>query len=186
MPSTKYILWGAVVLLTAFITLAPVVSAQQSTEKSVAAPAMRTHFIIAPSEVKWTDPPAGMARGTPSVDMGSPLRYALLEGDPLTPGKPFTIRLGCDDGAKAAPHWHPTDENIVVLKGTFLIGTGDTFDPSGMQEISTGSYGFMSRRMHHFGQCKGDTDILVYGVGPFQINWISSPGKMAAEKPSAK
>jgi hypothetical protein len=52
-------------------------------------------------------------RGTPCVDAGSPVRYALLEGDPLKPGVPFTIRLGCDDGYKAAPHWHPTDENVV-------------------------------------------------------------------------
>jgi hypothetical protein len=27
--------------------------------------------------------------------------------------------------------------------------------------------------MHHFGLCEGDTDILVYGIGPFQINGIS-------------
>ncbi|HXW88956.1 MAG TPA: cupin domain-containing protein [Terriglobales bacterium] len=173
-------LWAVLVLIAPSMF----VSAQQTTEKPQ--PAMRTHFIVASSEVKWTDPPAGVARGTPSVEGGGPLRYALLEGDPLKPGVPFTVRLGCDDGYKAAPHWHPTDENIVVLKGTFELGTGDTFNPSGMQEISAGSYGFMPRRMHHFGQCKGDTDILVYGVGPFQINWISGPGTSAAGKPSAK
>jgi len=187
MTSTKYILLGAVVLVTVPSVLVPILSARQAAGKpEQAPPAKQTHFIVAPGQVKWTDPPAGIARGTPSVDMGSPLRYAVLEGDPLTPGKPFTIRLGCDDGAKAAPHWHPTDENFVVLKGTFKIGTGDTFDPSNMQEVSTGSYGFMSRRMHHFGQCKGDTDILVYGVGPFQINWISTATKMTAAKPSTK
>jgi hypothetical protein len=176
---------NSVILLIASIVIAPVLSAQQATEKSKPAqPAMRAHFIIASSDVKWTDPPAGMARGTPSVDAGSPLRYALLEGDPLKPGVPFTIRLGCDDGFKAAPHWHPTDENIVVLKGTFELGTGDTFNASGMQEISAGSYGFMPRHMHHFGQCKGDTDILVYGVGPFQINWISAANKTAAASES--
>jgi hypothetical protein len=31
----------------------------------------------------------------------------------------------------------------------------------------------MPRRMHHFDLCKGDTDELVYDIGPFQINWIS-------------
>jgi quercetin dioxygenase-like cupin family protein len=173
MASAKCIFRGAVILLIVAIALVPILSAQQATEKSSAQPATRTHFIVTSSDVKWTDPPAGVARGTPSVDAGSPLRYALLEGDPLKPGAPFTIRLGCDDGYKAAPHWHPTDENIVVLKGTFELGTGDTFNPSSMQEIAAGSYGFMPRHMHHFGQCKGDTDILVYGVGPFQINWIS-------------
>jgi hypothetical protein len=178
MASAKCIFRGAVILLIVSIALVAVLSAQQAVEKSKPAqPAMRTHFIVASSDVKWTDPPTGVSRGTPSVDAGSPLRYALIEGDPLKSGEPFTIRLGCDDGYKAAPHWHPTDENVVVLKGTFLLGTGDTFDPSGMQEISAGGYGYMSRRMHHFGQCKGDTDILVYGVGPFQINWISGANK---------
>ncbi len=131
------------------------------------------HFIVAPGEVKWTKPPAGITQGTPSVDAGGLLRFALVEGNPLKPGATFTIRLGCDDGYKAAPHWHPTAENIVVLKGAFLLGTGDTFDASAMQEIPTRGYGFMPRRMHHFGQCKGETDILVYGVGPFKINWIA-------------
>jgi hypothetical protein len=30
------------------------------------------------------------------------MHYALIEGDPLKSGEPFTIRLGCDDGYKAA------------------------------------------------------------------------------------
>jgi len=179
MNSTKLV-W-AVVFLVAPVVVVP---AQQTMGKA-AQPEMGRHFIVASSEVKWTAPPIGMARGTPSVDAGSPLRYVLLEGDPLKPGVPFTIRLGCDDGYKAAPHWHPTDENIVVLQGAFELGTGDTFNPSGMQEISAGGYGFMPRRMHHFGRCKGTTDILVYGVGPFQINWISGTGKSAAGNPSA-
>ncbi len=125
---------SAVILLLAPTLLVP---AQQTSEKAKPAqPAMGAHFIVASSEVKWTDPPTGVARGTPSVDAGGPLRYALLEGDPLKPGVPFTIRLGSDDGYKAAPHWHPTDENIVVLKGAFEVGTGDTFNPSAMQGIS--------------------------------------------------
>jgi hypothetical protein len=148
-----------------------------------AAAAAPSHFIVAPDQVKWSDPPAGMGRGKPSIDAGLPLRFALLQGDPSKPGAPFTIRLGCGDGYIAAPHWHPTDENIVVLKGAFLLGAGDSFNPTGMQQISTGGYGYMPRRMHHFGQCKGDTDILVYGVGPFQINWIPAARKPAGNKP---
>lgn len=133
-----------------------------------------THFVVAPSQVKWTAPPKGVVRGTPAFEAGSALRYALIEGNPTRSGVPFTIRLGCSDGYKAAPHWHPTDENIVVLNGTFALGTGDKFDPAGLQDMTTGAYGFMPRRMHHFGMCRGETDLLVYGTGPFQINWISS------------
>ncbi len=142
-----------------------------------------THFVVSPEAVEWTAPPEGMIRGTPSVDGGSPLRFASLEGDPMKPGAPFTIVLGCSDGYKAAPHWHPADENLAVLSGTFALGTGDKFDPAGLQEMPTGSYGFMPRQMHHFGLCKGETRVLVYGTGPFQINFI---GASAPEKPSTR
>ena len=131
-----------------------------------------TFEIVKPSQLKWTDPPAGAARGTPSVDPGTPLRYASIHGDPLKPDAPFAIRLKCSDGYKAAPHWHPVDENIVVLQGIFSVGTGDRFDTARMQDIPTGGYGFVPGRMNHFAVCKGETDILVYGVGPRLNNWI--------------
>jgi len=40
-------------------------------------------YSVAPSELKWTDPPAGVARGTPSVEPGGTLRYAAMQGDPI-------------------------------------------------------------------------------------------------------
>ena len=161
--------------MLASMVIIPALFAQRADDKPKAAPVMApTHFIVTPTQVKWTNPPAGIARGTPSVDAGSPLRYALVQGDPMKTGMPFTIRLGCSDGYKAAPHWHPKDENVVVLKGAFALGAGDKFDTAAMQDIPTGGYGFMPARMHHFGLCKGETEILVYGVGPFQINWVAN------------
>jgi len=93
----------------------------------------------------------------------------VIEGDPTKAGVPFTIQLKCSDGYKVAPHRHPTDENIILLKGEFGLGTGDKFDTTAMPDIPTGGYGFMPGRMHHFGLCKGETDILVYGIGPFEF-----------------
>ena len=144
----------------------------------------RAHY-GSPRSCEVGPPPAGVAIGTPSVEPGGPLRYAVMQGDPTQSlCQPFTVRLACSDGYKAAPHWHPTDENIVVLSGTFALATGDIFNPNAFQDLTTGSYGFMPARAHHFGQCKGETDILVYGVGPFQINWVSSPEE-AVKKPGA-
>jgi hypothetical protein len=149
--------------------------------QSASAPA---HIMVRPEAVKWGPPPAGVAIGTPSVEPGGPLRYAVMQGDPTKAGQPFTVRLACSDGYKAAPHWHPTDENIVVLSGTFALAKGDVFNPNALQDLTPGSYGFMPASARHFGQCKGETDILVYGVGPFQINWVSSP-EGAVKKPSS-
>src|SRR5262245_45468791 len=79
-------------------------------------------YIVGPGQLKWTDPPAGVARGVPSVESGGHLAYAAMQGDPLNPSVPYAIRLKCPDGCMAAPHWHPEDENIVVLQGTFSVG----------------------------------------------------------------
>jgi hypothetical protein len=177
-------------LLVGSSAIGAVLLAQQATMKPKPAQAATAkHYIVTPSQIKWTDPPAGVARGTPSVEPGSPLRYAPIEGDPLKSGVPFTIRLRCSDGYKAAPHWHPGDENIVVLKGIFSLGAGDRFDTGRMQDIPTGGYGFVPGRMNHFALCKGETDILVYGIGPRLNNWVSAtntgtPG--AGTKPVVK
>lgn len=61
---------------------------------------------------------------------GSPASCAVntnVSGDPAAEGKPLVLRIRCPDGAKVPPHWHPTDENITVLKGNFMIGTGRGF-----------------------------------------------------------
>ena len=105
--------------------ISAVLLAQSAAEGPTPLPQATTFEIVRPSQLRWTDPPAGAARGTPSVDPGSPLRYASIHGDPLKPDAPFAIRLKCSDGYKAAPHWHPVDENIVVLQGIFSVGTGD-------------------------------------------------------------
>jgi hypothetical protein len=101
MISTKYV-WFCSALVASTVMM-PAIFAQHAAEEPKPAVA-RSHFIVSASEVKWLNPPAGMARGTPCVVAGSPLLYALIEGDPLMPGVPFTIRLGCDDGYIAAPH----------------------------------------------------------------------------------
>jgi hypothetical protein len=41
------------------------------------------------------------------------------------PWKPESVRL---PGTKIPAHWHPTDENVTVLKGIFQVGTGEKFD----------------------------------------------------------
>jgi hypothetical protein len=132
--------------------------------------------IVPTGRIEWTDPPAGVARGTPSVAPGGSLRYAPLEGDPLKSGVPYTIRLRCSDGYKVAPHWHPHDEHIVVLSGAFSVGTGNTFDSARLVDIPFDGFGLVPGRMNHFALCRGETDIVVYGVGPRLNNWIPAAG----------
>ncbi len=126
----------------------------QTKAKSQARPPTPSHIMIAPDAVKWVALPASVIKGTPSIDAGGTLQLAVLKGDP-TKAEPFSIELQCSDGYKVAPHWHPTDENLFVLSGTFALATGDAYDPATLHDMTTGAYGFMPRRVHHFGLCKG-------------------------------
>ena len=96
------------------------------------------------------------------------------------------IRLRCADGAKVPPHWHPTDENVTVLKGTFLIGMGETFDETKLQTMNVGNSRSMPKEMRHFAMSKGDSIVQVHGVGPFQMNWVHPADVRPPEAPAAK
>ena len=67
------------------------------------------------------------------------------------------------------PHWHPEDENITVLKGTFFVGVGEKFDPQTLQRMGVGDFVLLPKKMLHFVQSQGETIVQVHGIGPFQI-----------------
>ena len=119
-----------------------------------------THQLAHTADLKWT----------PSF-MGC--EHADVSGDPSAEGKPFVLRIRCPDCAKVPPHWHPTDENMTVLQGTFMIGTGESFDTSKLTPMDVGSFIFMPRTMRHFALCRGETVLQVHEIGPFKINWLN-------------
>ena len=77
------------------------------------------------------------------------------------------------DGYKIAPHWHPTDEQVTVLDGTFMVGMGDQFSESALKPLSAGSYGKMPQHMNHFAAAKGATTIQIQGMGPFAMTYVN-------------
>jgi quercetin dioxygenase-like cupin family protein len=135
--------------------------AQQSAKPSGAAHA--PHVMATPAELQWGPAPSVLPVGA---------QVAVLDGDPFKPGF-FSIRLKMPDGYKVAPHWHPTDENIVVVQGTFTVGSGDTFDESAARALPAGSFTKMPKRMHHYAGAKGETIVQIYGPGPFVINYLN-------------
>src|SRR5262249_22001704 len=96
-----------------------------------------------------------------------------VSGDANTEGTPFVLRIRCADGTKVPAHWHPTDENVTVLKGTFLIGMGEAFDEGKLQTMNVGNFLMMPKEMRHFAMCKGETIVQVHGAGPFKVNWVN-------------
>ncbi len=135
--------------------------AQQPTGTSGSA-AMPTIFV--PSEANWGPAPDVLPSGA---------EFAVVDGDPTGTG-PYTVRLKLPDGYKIAPHYHPKDEALTVLEGTFLVGMGDQFSESSLKTLSTDSFGKMPANMHHFAQAKGATTIQISGMGPFQMTYVNA------------
>jgi hypothetical protein len=124
----------------------------------------KDHVLVKPDAIKFGPPPPGLPPGS---------QVAVLTGDPSKSGSPYVIRAKLPDGYKVPPHWHPTDENVTVLKGALLVGRGDKFDATKMQEMPAGSFMRMSKEMRHYAMAKGETVIQLHGVGPFEITYVN-------------
>jgi quercetin dioxygenase-like cupin family protein len=123
---------------------------------------------------QWMDIPAPAMVGTPSVAVGGTLKVAILQGDPMTAGRSYVVRVSCTDGSKVAPHTHPATENVTVIKGAFLMGMGSKWDDGLLKELPVGAFGSMVPGMTHFAQCKGDTVVQINGIAPLQFNFVGT------------
>ena len=121
------------------------------------------HIMVKPENVKWLD-------GPPSLPPGA--KFAVIEGDPKAAGL-FTMRLWFPAGFKIPAHWHPADEHITVISGTFLMGLGDKFDSDKLQALPVGSFGVMLTGTKHFAMVKEETTVQLHGVGPWGINYVN-------------
>jgi quercetin dioxygenase-like cupin family protein len=99
------------------------------------------------------------------------LKRAVLHGDPSQSG-PYTLRLQFPDGYVYPPHWHPMDEHVTVVSGTFYLGMGEKANPDAAQAYQSGDYLVAPARMVHFGRVKGETIVQLHGMGPFVINVV--------------
>jgi quercetin dioxygenase-like cupin family protein len=146
---------------------APVAQADQSplaqASAELAAARQSQHLVVTPSQLNWIAAP-------PSLPPGA--QMAVLEGDMTKPG-PFTARFKAPANYKIPPHWHPADEHITVLSGTFYIGMGDRLDESTASTLPAGSYTVMPAKHHHFAFTKEETVIQLHGIGPWGITYIN-------------
>lgn len=158
-------------------------NAPKKTGGTAGKPAAPAAMVVEPGSEKWGDVPAAALVGTPSVELGGTLRVAIIQGDPMTAGRSYTLRLSCSDGLKIAPHWHPTTENVTVVKGTAAVGMGSKWDDAALKDVGTGGFFSAAANMRHFAQCKGDTILQVHGIAPFIVNFVGADDSPAAKKP---
>ena len=140
---------------------------------AIAQEAKPPHVIVAAADLKWGTPP-------PVFEKGS--TFTVVSGDPSKSGQ-FVVRLTMPAGYKIAPHWHPTDEHVTVLAGTFALGMGEKFDEASMKELTAGAYALLPAEMRHFALAKTQAMIQVHGTGPFVLNYVDpadDPSKRTA------
>ena len=143
-----------------FATLVGIAAFTMAVSSQEKKEATEMHKIVHFGDLKWTPIIKGCS-------------IAAVQGDFNVEGQPFVLRFQCADGARVPAHWHPTDENMTVLRGTFLLAMGETFDESKLQPMNAGNYILIPKEMRHFGRIKGDTVIQVHGIGPFKVNWVN-------------
>ena len=97
------------------------------------------------------------------------LRNAVLYGDPAKEGQ-YAVRNRFGPNAFSRPHFHPNDRIIVVISGTWWVGTGDKFDrqhegdAAGQRRRALRRQGALRRREgravrdHHLRDGPGDDD----------------------------
>ena len=132
--------------------------------------------IITPDMIKF-------APGPPVLPAGFEL--AGLDGDMMKKGSQYTVRLRFPDGYKIPAHFHPGDEHVTVLEGSFWMGMGDLFDEASLKEMPTGSFHTIPKGVRHYAMAKGQTVIQLHGVGAWGITYVNpvdDPRKKAAEK----
>lgn len=135
----------------------------------------KTHIALTGDEMKWAPAP-------PSLKKGAEL--AVVSGNPGAAG-PFVIRLKVPAGYIIAPHWHPTDEHVTVISGTFAVGMGEKVDKAAMKIMPAGSYGMLPAEMRHYAMAKTAAIVQVHGMGPFVLNYVNpadDPSKATSMK----
>ena len=76
------------------------------------------HVMMTDADLIWTDGPKSLPPGA---------KMAVLEGNPTKEGL-FTLRFKLPANYKVPAHWHPADEHVTVLAGSFSMGMGEKFD----------------------------------------------------------
>ena len=125
-----------------------------------APPAGEHHKVVAADAIQWK-----------SLRPGAEI--AVISGDPNKEGSPFVVRFRYAGKARIPPHWHPTDEHLTILSGTFRLGVGERGDESATTPLGAGAYAFVAAKMAHYAWADDGTVIQAHGIGPFVINYVN-------------
>ena len=96
---------------------------------------------------------------------------AVVVGDPNKQGFYMVYNKWTKGNHFSRPHFHPNDRYIVVLQGTWWVGTGPDFDPAKTVPMPAGSFvTHFGKEVHWDGAKDEDAVLLIMGEGPATAN----------------
>ena len=151
------------IIVLAVLLLPAALNAQQATSQKASPMAE-----VTAKSLTWTA--AAIPGFVPGMEM------AVVNGDPGKEGT-YTIRLRFPAGYAFPAHWHPQDENLTVLSGSFQLGMGDKTNASALKTYGPGDFLYMPATVPHYGRVEGVTIIQLHGTGPFSVTVVEQiPG----------
>jgi quercetin dioxygenase-like cupin family protein len=133
-------------------------------------PATSTEVPRATGSFDGFDPSAVTARTPDQIEWkdNGGNRTANLTGDPAKPGLYVQMLTWLKGNNFSHPHFHPNDRFIIVLSGTWWVGTGNKFDPANLTvPMKPGTFVTdLAEGVHWDGAKEEDTTILIIGEGP--------------------
>jgi hypothetical protein len=106
-----------------------------------------------PDQLKWVTQPNGAIN-------------AVLRGDPSKPG-PYIVLTKWTAHHMSRPHFHPNDRYVMVLSGTWWVGTGNKYDPDSTVPLPPGTAAIhYGKQVHYDGAKDGDVVLEIVGEGP--------------------
>ena len=92
---------------------------------------------------------------------------AVVVGDPNKPGFYAIYNKWTKGNHFSRPHFHPNDRYIVVLQGTWWVGSGPKFDPANTTPMPPGSFvTHFGKQVHWDGAKDEEAMVLIVGEGP--------------------
>ena len=134
------------------------------------------HVLVEGKELKWGAPP-------PIFEQSA--KFTVVSGDPGKAGL-YVVRLDMPAGYRIMPHWHPTDEHVTVLSGTFALGMGEKFEESKMKALQANGYALLPAEMRHYAMAKSRAVVQVHGMGPFQLTYVNPADDPSKRTPAKK
>src|SRR5438105_2287286 len=138
-------------------------------------PAIACAFAVLAAGPVFADPPKEVMNIVREADIKfQPARYpgiqsAISSGNLATPGQAYVQRNKFSPGTFSPPHFHPETRYVVVLKGTWWVGSGPKWDKENTTPVPAGSFVVHHANQIHYDGAK-DEEVVLQIMGDFVVH----------------